>query len=354
VYSLYWLSGLFGTTPTPGFDLSADWDNAVWIDIGGVETWAFFSILAQDLFNLRANGAGLSLGGHGSAGAVEVWAEISFNLDEMLPFIYWNGLEYSIDRNLACNLIHVIDPTCQLDFTFAQAYVDFPFCCADATAWIGFDRLGFDAVEFWVLDIPIGDTGVSLEWVDLWFEVDEKEFEMWFAVDVGDIVCIEPFISLDTADPAEIEGLEIDALELSCTMGDVTVTISELFSDDDFHMGIDGAIYSNWQLTWWGIPATCVDWMWDAEQAIAIEIGGEGCCGGDSFFGLYNFFDADLNGVLFDWLGLRARAVAPITPAFSMYIETWIWYDGIEALLLGFDYTWGALKAITSDWTCCW
>jgi hypothetical protein len=46
--------------------------------------------------------------------------------------------------------------------------------------------------------------------------------------------------------------------------------------------------------------------------------------------------------------------VAPITPAFSMYIETWIWYDGIEALLLGFDYTWGALKAITSDWTCCW
>jgi hypothetical protein len=354
-YSLYWLAGWFGDEPLPGIDLLAEWDNAIWMNLAGVEAWTFFAIRETDQWFLGSlSGAGLSMGGHSAAGAVEVWVEISFGLDEMLPFIYWNGLEYTIGKNLACDLIGVIDPTCELDFTFAQAYVDFPFCCTDATAWIGFDRDGFYAVELWVLDVPIGGTAVSLEWVDLWFEIDYKEFGLWFALDIGESVCIEPFITLETDGPAVIEGLEVDALELVCSFGDVTVTISELFSDDDYYMGIDGAIYRDEQLFGWVIPAVCVDWMPEAEQAIAIEVRREGCCGGDSFFGLYNFFDADLNGVMFDWLGLRARAVAPVTPAFSMYIETWIWFDGIENVLLGFDYTWGTLRAVTSDWTCCW
>jgi len=354
VYSLYWLTGLWGMNPDPGVDLWADWDNAFWMDIAGIEMWAFSSIKATDFFDWHLSGAGLAIGGHGSAGAVEFWAEIQFNLGAMVPLIYWNGLEYIIEKNLACDLIDVLDPTCELDFSFAEAYVDFPFCCADATAWIAFDWDGFYAVEFWVRDIPIGETGLSLEWVDLWFEADWKDLELWFDLDIGQVLCIEPFITLDMDGPAEIEGIEVDALELVCTLGDVTARVSELFTDDDYYMGIDGAIYPRHQLTGWMIPPQCVDRMWGAEQAIAIEVNREGCCGGDMFFGLYSFFDADLNGVMFDWLGLRARAVSPVTPSLSMYIETWIWYDGVETILLGFDYTWGTLRSVTSDWTCCW
>ena len=353
VYSLYWLWPSNGPNWLPGGGFAADWENAFWMNIGGVEMWSFFSLNELDAFGTFESGAGLAIGGHGTAGGVEIWAQTSFNLVPNLAFIYWNGFESTVDQNLACDLIEVAYPTCALGFTYAEAYIDFPFCCAEATAWIGFDCLGFDGVEFWTRELAIGETALSLEWVGLWFGLDAKEVGLWFDLDIGHTACIEPFVTLDMDDMTVIDGLEIDALELACTVGDVSVRIAELFSMDDFYLGIDGAIHPVEPLVHWIIPAQCVEPMYDAKQAIAIEIDRtDDCCCGTSF-GLYNFFDPDLDGVLFDWLGLRARVVSSASSSVSMYLETWIGYDGVEAILFGFDYTWGTLRALTNELDCC-
>jgi hypothetical protein len=354
VYSLYWLEAVFGDGPIPGVDLDADWDNAIWMDVAGVELWAFFSIRAEDWLGDHLSGTGLALGGHGSAGDVELWAEVQFNLWELLPFIYWNGFERTLDQNLACDLIDVIDPTCGLDFSFAEVYVELPFCCADPVGWIGFDCEGFYGFEVWIDDLAIGDTGLVWEWIDLWFEAEEKDLELRLGLDVGEAVCIRPYVTLLQADPATVLGLEVDALELACTVGDVTVVVSELLCTDDYYIGTDGAIHPyEWIGSGWKIPTDCVDEAYGVEEAIAIEVGRDGCCGNESFVGLYSFFDVDLDDAMFDWLGVRARAVTPISSSLSLYIEAWIWSDGIESIALGFDATWGTLKSVTSDWTCC-
>ncbi len=329
-----------------------DWDNAVWIDAFGTELWAFFSLQTdgEDPFSL--SGAGFALGGHGSVGDVEVWWETSFNLWELLPWIYWNGLETVVDQNLACDLIFVNDPTCAMDFSSAEIFLQLPFCCADVGGWLGLDCDGFDGFELWAKDVPIGGTGVQIDWIDLWFDLDEKDLDLWFGIDAGDVVCFTPYLSLED-DDTSISAIHVDALGWVCTLGDVTVTVSELLSDDDWYIGTDGAIHSYDNGFAWIIPSNCVDVAHGVEEAIAIEIDRGACCGDGSKLGLYSFFDTDLDDSLFSWLGLRARAETSLSSSLSTYLEIWMGYDGLESVTFGVDVTWGTLRSLPKDLTCC-
>jgi hypothetical protein len=334
-------------------DVWTDWDNAVWINAFGTEFWYLFSLQTEGGDPFILSGAGSAFGGHGTVGDVEVWWEASFNLWELVPWIYWNGLETVIDQNLACDLIAVGDPTCAMDFSYAEVFVQFPFCCLDVTSWIGFDCEGFDGFELWVKDIPVGNTGVRIDWIDLWYDLDEKDLDLWFGIDVGDVVCFTPYLSLEDNPDDSIAGVHVDALGLVCTLGDVTITVSELLSDDAWYIGTDGAIHSYDDGFAWIIPSDCIDIAYDVEEAIAIEINRGACCGDGSTLGLYSFFDTDLDDTLFSWLGLRVRAETSLSPSLSTYMEMWMWYDGLESVSFGVDVTWGTLQSLPKDLTCC-
>jgi len=238
-------------------------------------------------------------------------------------------------------------------------FVDFPWCCADVGTWISFSCLGFEGFSAWAEGIAIGETGLSIERVEVSFEEESKDFYLWFGIDIGEVVCVSPFVSLIQGAEFTIDGIALDALELVCAVGDVSVTVSELFAPlglvpfDFCYIGIDGAIHT---LSWfdldWTLPAECVEPMFDAEEAIAIEVRRGGCCG-ESFFGLYSFFDIDLNESLFSWLGAGARAESSISSSVSLFLEAWIWSDGIESLAFGVEITWGELRNLTGDWDCC-
>ena len=334
--------------------LWTDWDNAVWVDVFGTELWCVFSLQTEEdqLFSL--SGSGFAVGGHSVVGNAEVWGEIGFNLWELAPWIYWNDLETVMDQNLACDFIAVEEPTCAMDFSYAQLFVEFPVCCLDVTGWIGFDCYGFEGVELWAKDIPIGNTAFVIDWIDLWYEVDEKGLDLWFGIDAGDVVCITPYLSLDDESEYAIAGIAVDALELVCTLGDVTLTVSELFSADDWFIGTDGAIHSyDFDDAAWIIPPDCVDVAYAVDEAIAIEIHRDACCGHGATLGLYNYFDTDFTDTLFSWLGIRARLETPLSSSLSTYVETWIWYDGIESIAVGIDVTWGALRSLPKDLDCC-
>ena len=352
VYSMYWLDG-------EDFDyednMYADWDNAAWTTIAGADFWVLFSQVEHRDFGWDGSGAGLAIGTHGTAGDVEVWSEIQFNLYPLLPFIYENGIEKTVEMNLPCDLIDVIDPTCRLDFTGAQFLFDFPFCSADAGSLIGFGTGGFYGVEFWMLDLATGIPGVILERTSLVFTPEEKTLYFWLGFDPGPSLCITPFVTLDLDDPTTVVGCEIDALQLACTIGDVSVVISELFANDDYYIGIDGVIHEYWGLLSYGtLTEDCVDEAFGVQEAIGIEIGRDDCCSNESFVGIYSYFDLDLADSLFDWLGLRARVELAFSPLLSAFVEAWIWHDEFDSIAFGFDYSWGTLRALTKDWTCCW
>jgi hypothetical protein len=342
----------------------ADWDNAVWASIAGADFWAIFSTVEERDFEWDESGAGLAIGAHGLAGDIEVWSEIRFNLHPVLPFIYENGIEKTVEKNLACDLIDIIDPTCSLDFTGADFMFDFPFCCADVGSWISFGTGGFYWAEFWMLDLATGIPGVTLERTSLVFTPDEKMLYFWLEFDPGAGLCITPFVTLDMPpfgpffdiqNAGTIQGFEIDALELVCNIGDVKVVISELFTSDDYYIGEDAAIHKRSDFVSFAtFPDDCVNPAYGVQEAIAVEIGRDGCCGNETFIGIYSFFDIDLHDVLFDWLGVRVRAEMSFSPSISAYVEAWIWYDEFDAIILGFDYSWDTLRALIKDWDCCW
>ena len=347
VYSMY------GQWDLDEQDAWTDWDNGVWIDVFGTEFWAFFSLetVEDNVFSL--SGSGFAVGGHGSVGDVEVWGEMGFNLWELLPLIYWNDLETVVDQNLACDFITVVSPTCAMDFSYAEFFAQLPFCCIDASAWIGFDEWGFYGLELWVKDVPLGNTGLMIDWIDLWYDVDEKDLNLWFGIGAGDTLCITPYLSLDDESAPSIGWISVDAVELVCTLGNVKVTVSELLSGDDWFIGTDGAIYSLDDDFAWIIPSDCVDAAYGVDEAIAIEVSGDACCGSGSTLGLYNYFDFDLDGSLFSWLGLRARAETSLSSSLSTYMEVWLWHDGIDSVAFGIDAAWGALRSLPKDLTCC-
>ncbi len=334
-------------------DLWTDWDNVVWVDLFGAELWCAFSLQTEDDHLFSLSGSGFAVGGNGTVGDVEIWGEMSFNLWRLLPWIYWNDLETVMDQNLACDFIAVEAPTCAMDFSYTQLFVQFPVCCLDVTGWIGFDCGGVAGVELWTKDVPIGNTAFAIDWIDLRYQVNEKNLNLWFGIDAGDTVCITPYLSIDDESEHSIAGISVDALELVCTLGDVKVTVSELLSDDAWFIGTDGAVYSYDNGFAWIIPPDCVDVAYGVDEAIAIEVSGDACCGRGSTLGLYNYFDFDLDDSLFSWLGVRARFETPLSSALSTYVETWIWYDGIESIAFGLDVTWGTLRSLPKDLNCC-
>jgi hypothetical protein len=350
VYSMY------GLWDVASGSMAADWDNAVWTQMFGVDLWGIFSV--QTEYDNGAvpdlSGAGLSVGGHAAPGDLEMWWEVCFNSWQILPLIYWNGLDSVMDKNLACDFISVDAPTCALDFTYADFFFRFPFCCIDVQSWISFDCDGFDDLRVWVQDIPLGNSPFTLSTVALDFDLTGKQIDVDLGIDAGDVACITPYLTLNQDSEYSISGIYVEALQLVCTLGDATVTVSELLSPREHYVGQDGAIHTfTYDYYHWTFPSECVDPLFDVSEAISIEIGREGCCGGHSKLALYNFFDFESHDALFGWVGLRARAEASLTSTVSTYLETWYWVDGLESITFGIDISWGTLRSLPKDQDCC-
>jgi len=279
---------------------------------------------------------------------------MQFNLYRMLPLLYWNGFDVVLGKNLACDFIDVIDPTCDLALSFVEFYFDFPLCCADVGSWLGFDTGGFCAFRAWVRDVDLGVPGLAVDWLGVLFETEDKDVSLELGVSLEGIACIRPYASLVLDSSAEVAGFELDGLSVVCRWGDVTLTVSELFTNDDYFIGIDGVIHAVWDpIPLWILSTESNDEAYDVEETISVEVVGDGCCGGDSFLGLYSYFDADIKDSLFGWLGLRARFEYAVSRLVTCHVETWFWYDGWETIAFGFDMSWGVLDIITSELTCC-
>ncbi len=353
VYSLYRVESLDEGTPVPGENILSDWNNAVWTSIAGADLWAFFSNRATSWFGDTLSGTGMAIGAHGFAGDVEVWGEVTCNLGPMLPYIYWNPLEEVVERNLACDLIQVLNPTNDFGFEQAKFVLDFPCRCADVSSWIGFSTQGFDMLAVEILDFASGLPGLTIEAFGIFFEPDEKLTFLELGLDPVTGLCITPYVTLALDGPTTATGLQVDALELDYSIGDVAVVVSELLADNGYYIGVDCAIH---ELSWLSMdlafPDEFVEEAFGVEEAIGIEVGRSGCCGGESFLGIYNYFDIDLSDALFDWLGARVRTEFGLSTSLSVFAEAVVWHDDYDTITFGFDCTCGILSGLTADRAC--
>lgn len=337
-----------------------DWDTVIQTKLGGVDLYGAFSLgpieVDEDVYEY---GFGAALGLHADIGAFEFWGEISSNLAPFTRWIVWNGMDMVLSKIQACDPVEVIDPVCSTEFTFANAFLEFPFCCADVGAEIAIDCEGFFFLRTWAEDVGTGLDWLTIDVVDLNFIPEAKMIDMSLVLSFGEIGCITPFGGLDLTGPYIVDGIYFDGLELVCPVGDVTAIAAMLLDDTEFFIGTDGRIHSyDYGAThgylFFPECASRVDAgeSFDVDFALGLETTWGGCCGSRRI-GIYTFFGPGTVPTLFSWRELRFYFEDEINERFSWRMVVIADDDEFEGVEFTINYRWGDPWLVSPVESCC-
>lgn len=125
------------------------------------------------------------------------------------------------------------DDVCDLPFAYGSIELEFPFCCADVSAYVFLHCDGFRYVSFDVSGIAVP----ALPWLtldaELQFSLTEKTLDLTPGFSFGEIVCFDLYFDVDTSGNLTLGDISIVGIGLSCDIGGVTFTgLSELPGGD--------------------------------------------------------------------------------------------------------------------------
>jgi len=305
---------------TPAFqrmDVSVD------VSIAGVTFGAAFHLWPNDVY--------LALSGSGTAGDVTIDVVIGFgdNLD------------------LAAG-----DNVCDLDFTYLEIDVSFPFCCATVAGELKFDCTGFKQAKFCVEDITIG----NMPWLTLGacitFQTGAKTFVFKPAIDLGLIGCdfdlYYHFANAAANNAAwTLDSITIDGIQIACEIGGVSFT-GITFFDDFWNNGAGPAGVYKYGYNGWGYYFPGILYGYEGLgthpgpffEAYQIATTDDGCCGPFSFDVTVYFDKAGTK--LFDVAWFKAAMELQIATQFTfgMGIETDVQANTVNNLTFSFEVTW--------------
>ena len=318
---------------TPAFD---NWSNAAKVSIAGVDLWALFALEAVG----EVVGTGWSFGGHGTAGDIEVWVGVDFNLDATVGTIQSYGWDYLMDMETyySCSsgawLDGAFDVTlagCDPAFTNLDIYVEMPFTCLDLLVNVNFDCTnGFDFIQFDLNDIYLGVSWFQLDDLNIRFTVQTKSItSVDFTLLLDSAVCLTPYfdVSMGATDYI-VDGIVLRALTLSYSWNGVTFKAGEIFS---YYAGFTK---SGGLSTYAGCVVT------NSDEFFGVEIDGDSCCGGLVDASFYTFFDLGGSTGIFDWLYFVGNASVGLGTNITLDFGLEISPTAFEALKIGFDLTW--------------
>jgi hypothetical protein len=325
----------------------ADFENLVSVSIAGIDAYGVFVI--QDLAN-GGTGTGWAIGGHGVAGAVEVWAEVDFNLQ--LWGGPWNGAavyyNYGFDALYGWDFYQYCDgsydydhwvvqtDSCTAGFSALNIYVEFPLGCLDFVTNVQFTCAGFGYVQFGLNDINLGAGWFQLDDLDVRFTATNKTVSTDFTLTFGDAVCLTPKFDLVQNGLFTIDGIVLRALLFNYTFGATTVKAGELFYDDYYYgFTLDGNLEAS--------DATCI--VPDADEFIGVWYEGLACCDGPINASFVVFFDSNLltasgSSGLFDFILLTANVEIGIGENFLTRLGMSVSDGALESIQLGFTFSW--------------
>jgi hypothetical protein len=359
------------------------WNSVATVSIAGLDLYAiallsnhwYYDAYWDDWEDLPNEvGLGLRIGGWGAVGDVTLYGELQFNVDsygyEDGPHWIW---AYGFDDYVPVFFGHVEygdwygwsdwdwsfpgftphHPTCALPWSGADFVALAPFTCLDLYVGLGFTcDLGFEYLDLFVEHIDLGVSWLELADFGIWFETDFKEVYGDLDLVVADLVCIKPYLSLDTSSGGfGIDGIVLNALTLEYEISPgVTFKAGEKFTEGGWFD------YVSWTQQWWagwsawGEIAAWHDILWtygwddlwsmDPEEYFALEIAGDVCCGGRFDVFIYNWFNIEQTDVFMDWdqtvAGMRLGIGLHTTLIFTVYASS----EGDNYVAVGVDFVW--------------
>ena len=366
----------------PGF---LAWDTAVTVSIAGVELYALMA-LEDMLYNSLYNwdealgyeqgdiGYGFALGGIGQCGDARVGAEVDFNVSPQLCWYWYYGYDGGLTDwwgsycDTHFNTARYIGPGaaiqsgCEVAFSGAQLWVEYPFTCFTLLSRVGFScDNGFEKLCLTAYDIDL-----CLGWLKLWaldicFEIQTKTATYAFDVVVCEDLCFTPYFSVHMDDNV-LDGIELDALTLDYDFNGVTFKWGHMFDNVWPRAAGWGSVCCD--LCAAGYPAYAAGTSWyftpkgaitrrsycglmieDAEQVeyrpdefFGIELDSDACCGGALAGGIYTFFDTDglVNVELFDWLATYTEVTVGVGSNVEIRGSLLVSFVGVEDFGIGF------------------
>ena len=306
---------------TPSFKFMA---GAVNLSIAGMTGYAIGVLSNANAATLLApdNGLGYNVGAFGVAGVCSVWIEAQFNLAATIGDIYDYGYDYVVGELLSFDSCtgakgigyDIIQTGCNPAWSGLDVYVEFPFACMDLITKVSFGcELGFEKVCFELDDLCLGIDWLTLDDLNICFEVQTKSVCGQLELVLADCVCFTPYLSLVVDDNVnQITGIQLNALTIEYDMGQgVTFKAGTFFNtvwgDTGFaKVGDVGTACDKISTYCWASVGSmtyyadcCINA--DYEEYFGVLIDGDACCGGAFSVSLFTWFDDHLTGSFMDW-----------------------------------------------------
>jgi len=320
--------GAGGIAPqTPGFNT---FENAVEISIAGVDVYALFNIQSGFGAN-NAVGSGFALGGIGTAGDIRIGVEVTSNLYPNLWFVFLYGLNGAVsdwtwtyctsdiyNPNWYVGNYIVIQSGCDMAFSYLTGIAEFPICCADIYAMAEFSCTGFDYLSFLAKNIDLGIDWFNIYELGITYTVQTKSIAFSFKITAGDVVCFTPYFTiLNWPNAFTLDGIELNALTLSCTLGGCEFYWGQIFEHemtryagwewpttylggpylDMYFFDAVGGGLSRYDTLLCVFDVACsylgVNGYLYPNEMFGIQCDEDSCCGGLFSFGINNFFAAN-------------------------------------------------------------
>ena len=371
-----------------------EWWNLAWTSIAGVDVWAMWGIENTEWqFGGIASGSvnttgiapmvcatnygqtdshfGYTFGVHGVAGDLEVWAEADFGAGHLAVDMARWGYDLNLIAStwLDCSWGHM-DGLCDTSFKNLWVIATYPFGCASLISTLAISCSGFDSMSFGVDDVRFGAAWFYIDYAQIRFETDEKEWSLDLDLVVPEVLCIQPHFGWNLDQPGSdtstlIDSIVLAGLSMECDWNGIKFLFAERFrtgesdSSDFFNITTDARLWSKVadREPLKGYPCWNPCLERDAiDEAFGIEVQSDACCGGRQTAGIYVFFDHELNDVsLFDWHHVRAALNIGITQSFSVGMAAVFDYAMYSPALFTFrfGYEWGTLRIFDFDFFRC-
>ncbi|MEN6368397.1 MAG: hypothetical protein ABFD77_01705 [Thermotogota bacterium] len=364
---------------TPAF---TTFENGAEVSIAGVDLYALFAI--QNF--VPGYGSGFAVGGIGTAGDIRIGAEITWNLSPNLWGIFLYGLNGWVTdwTYLTCSAVgsddlwnpvwsvgglSVIQSNCAVVFSYITAVAQFPICCADVYVMARFSCTGFDCLGFLAKNVDIGLDWLKLYQLGVTYTLTDKDIGLFFQVVTGDVVCFKPYFSVQFDEAsAAIQGITLNALTLTCTVGGCEFYWGHIFNNlmnkvsgsywESGPCGTTQPGFANFYFIplglgltryglgaagdcYWYVMASGTKYM--PNEVFGVQCDEDSCCGGLFSFGVNNFFnttDSVATGI-FGWMGTYAELTVGVGSNISLIGAMNVTAaNGVEYIILGVNVAW--------------
>ena len=284
-------------------------------------TGAFEELSIDTSFTFGSVAIGIGFDLYGQNVLLELTGTATTGLVDITIALYFGDLRWD-----AVNKVWVDgDDVCDLDWSGLDVTIEFPFCCADITATLSIDCLGFQEACFGVSGIVIP----NLPWVtidaEVCFLLETKTLTLSPVFDFGADVCFDLYIcQVETGGvgpntPLVLGDFFIEGIGLTCEIGGVSFT----------------------GLSYWGeycdLKPDALGDYWEMYKIATTE---EACCGPFDF-DIAVFFDAN-GAALFDVAAFEANFSYELGEnfTFSMGLDYVVAAPGLAKWTIGFNVVW--------------